>query len=52
MANIKRTNNVLQNIHIKLRIAQQEAHLKSDVNSSDPEWYAVPAPLVAAVVLI
>ena len=32
----KRTNNDLQNTHIKLKIEQQESHLKPEVNSGAP----------------
>ena len=35
--NDKRTNNDLQNIHIKLKIKQHEPHLKPGVNSGAPE---------------
>ena len=33
----KRTNNDLQNIHIKLKIEQHEPHNKLGVNSGTPE---------------
>jgi hypothetical protein len=33
----KRTNNDLQNIHIKLKIEKQEPHYKPGVNSGAPE---------------
>ena len=33
----KRTNNNLQNIHIKLKIEKHEAHYKPGVNSCAPE---------------
>jgi hypothetical protein len=32
----KRTNNDLQNAHLKLKIEQQESHLKPGVNSGAP----------------
>ena len=48
----KRTNNDLQNIHIKLKIEEHKPHLNTGVNSGAPEGYAVPAPLVAVIVLI
>ena len=48
----KRTNNDLQNIHIKLKIEQHEPHNKLGVNSGAPEGSPVPTPLVAPVVLI
>jgi hypothetical protein len=35
--NDKRTNNDLQNIHIKLKIKQHEPHLKPGVNSGAPD---------------
>ena len=45
----KRTNNDLQNIHVKLKIEKHEPHLKPLVDSGSPE---VPAPLVVPVVLV
>jgi len=33
----KKTNNDLQNIHIKLKIEQHEPHLKPGVNAGAPE---------------
>ena len=48
----KRTNNDLQNIHIKLKIEQHEPHKKPEVNSGAPEGLAVPATLVTPVVII
>ena len=33
----KRTNNDLQNIHIKLKIEQHEPHWKPGANSCDPK---------------
>jgi hypothetical protein len=41
MDKIKRTNNDLQNIHIKLKIEQHEPHYKPGVNSGAPEGKAV-----------
>jgi hypothetical protein len=49
MAKRIRTNNYLQNIHIKLKIELNEPREKSDVNSGAPEEWAVLAPLVAPV---
>jgi hypothetical protein len=43
----KRTNNDLQNTTQKTKIEQYEPHLKQEVNAGAPEWYAVPASLVA-----
>jgi hypothetical protein len=35
--NTKRTNNDLQNIHIKLKIEKHEPHLKPEVNTGAPK---------------
>jgi hypothetical protein len=48
----KRTNNDLQNIHIKLRDRVTRTPLKPRVNSGEPEGVAVPASLEVSVVLI
>jgi hypothetical protein len=48
----KRTNNDLQNTHIKPKIEQHEPHQKPEVNSGAPEGLAVPAPLVTPIVQI
>ena len=45
-----KTNNDLQNIHIKLKIEYYEPHYKSGGNSGAPEGKTVPASLVASVV--
>ena len=49
---VKRTNNDLQNIHIKLKIQEHEFHWNSGVNSGAQEGWVVPTPLVALFVLI
>jgi hypothetical protein len=48
----KRTNNDLQNIHIKLKIEKHEPTKNPGMNAGAPEGYAVSAPLVTPVVLI
>ena len=48
----KKINNDLQIITIKTEDQVTETPLKPRVNSGAPEGYAVPAPLVAHVVLI
>ena len=47
----KRTNNDLQNMHIKLK-SNNTNPTTTGVNPGAPEEYAVPAPLVTPVVLI
>ena len=48
----KRTNNDLQSTTHKTKDRVTRITLKTGVNSGVPEGYAVPAPLVAPVVLI
>jgi hypothetical protein len=48
----KRTNNDLQSMDIKLNIKQHKPYQKPGVNSGASGGKAVPAPLVALVVLI
>jgi hypothetical protein len=52
MGKRKRTNNDLQNIHIKTKDRVTRTPLKTGVNSGAPEVSAVPAPLVTPVVLV
>jgi hypothetical protein len=47
----KKTNNDLQNITIKNKDQIRQIPLKPGVNAGAPEDWAVPAPLVAHVVL-
>ena len=42
----KRTNNDLQNVHIKLKIEEHELHVKPGMNSDASEGWVVPALLV------
>jgi hypothetical protein len=50
--NDKKTNNDLQNITIKIKDQIRQIPLKLGVNSGASEEWAVPAPLVAHIVLI
>ena len=52
VAKRKRTNNNLQNIHIKTKDRETRTTLKVGVNSGAPEGSVVPAPPVALIVLI
>jgi hypothetical protein len=48
----KRTNNDLQNIHIKPKDRVTRTSLKPGLNSGVQEGLEIPAPLVAPVVLV
>ena len=45
----KRTNNDLQNITKKVKYRATRTPLNDGMNVGVPEWYAVPAPLLTAV---